>query len=194
MVLAAFDFDGTLTTRDTLFGFITFCFGRQRLFKALIKLFPVLFLHKIKIVSNHAAKERLFSHFFAGMPASDYYNLCDRYSVEIDKILNPAAMAKLLTHQQAYCKTIVISASIEDWIKPWAAKHNIDEVIGTQIEIINDKVTGRFKSKNCYGAEKVNRLLAAFPNRSEYKLYAYGDSSGDSELLAFADFSFYKRF
>jgi phosphatidylglycerophosphatase C len=194
MVLAAFDFDGTLTTKDTLFDFIIFCFGRQQLFKGLIKLFPILFLHKIKIVSNQVAKERLFSHFFAGMPASDYYNLCDRYNAEIDKILNPAAMDQLKMHQQAHCTTIVISASIEDWIKPWAAKNNIDQVIGTQIEIVNDKLTGRFKSKNCYGVEKVNRLLAAFPNRSDYELYAYGDSNGDRELLALADFSFYKRF
>jgi phosphatidylglycerophosphatase C len=194
MVIAAFDFDGTLTKKDTLFDFIIFAFGRKRLYKALAVLFPVLFLHKIKIVSNHAAKERLFSHFFAGMLARDYYILCDNYAAEINKILNLTAMNKLLGHQQEGCTIIVISASIEDWIKPWAKKNNIDEVIATQIEIIDNKVTGRFKSKNCYGIEKVNRLLSAFPNRNDYKLYAYGDSKGDRELLALADFEFYRKF
>jgi phosphoserine phosphatase len=45
-----------------------------------------------------------------------------------------------------------------------------------------------FISKNCYGQEKVNRLLEVEPDRKNYYLYAYGDSRGDREMLAFADF------
>jgi phosphoserine phosphatase len=66
--------------------------------------------------------------------------------------------------------------------------------VGTQIEIKDGLLTGRFLTKNCYGQEKANRILALYPNRSEYHLTAYGDSRGDKELLAFADESHYKPF
>ncbi|QQL50105.1 HAD family hydrolase [Mucilaginibacter ginkgonis] len=192
MVIAAFDFDGTLTTRDTLFHFIIFAFGRRKLFRALAVLSPVLILHKIKLVSNHKAKERLFGHLFAGMSVNEYRDLCRNYAAEVDKILDKAVMDKLLIHQQQGDTTVVISASIEDWIKPWANNSGIDEVLATQVEVANGTITGKFKSQNCYGQEKVNRLLNAYPNRKDYQLYAYGDSVGDRELLALADFSFYR--
>ena len=50
-------------------------------------------------------------------------------------------------------------------------------------------ITGRFKTPNCYGQQKVERLLELEPARDTYLLYAYGDSLGDRELLALADYS-----
>ena len=65
-------------------------------------------------------------------------------------------------------------------------------VLGTQIEVKNGNLTGRFLTKNCYGQEKVNRILALYPDRNTYYLIAYGDSRGDKELLAFADEAHFK--
>ena len=67
-------------------------------------------------------------------------------------------------------------------------------ILGTQIEEKDGLLTGRFLTKNCYGEEKVNRLLKKYPNRKDYHLMAYGDSQGDKELLAFADEAHYKPF
>ena len=55
----------------------------------------------------------------------------------------------------------------------------------------NRKLTGNFSSKNCYGQEKVNRLLEKEPDRTNYILYAYGDSAGDKEIIEFADYGYY---
>lgn len=68
------------------------------------------------------------------------------------------------------------------------------KVIGTQVEVRNGRLTGRFLTKNCYGQEKVNRILDYLPDRKTYRLIAYGDSRGDQELLAFADEAHYKPF
>ena len=60
--------------------------------------------------------------------------------------------------------------------------------IGTKVEVdLDGKLTGRFLTKNCYGPEKVNRLLEIEPDRKNYFLYAYGDSRGDKEMLECAD-------
>ena len=76
-----------------------------------------------------------------------------------------------------------------------------------QIEVVEGKLTGRFKSNNCYGAEKVCRITEAlsasqtadtgdktFLDRSLYEIEAFGDSRGDKEMLAFADQGHYKPF
>ena len=68
------------------------------------------------------------------------------------------------------------------------------EVLGTQIEVEDGKLTGRFKSNNCYGAEKVRRIQEAISDRSLYEIEAFGDSRGDKEMLAFADQGHYKPF
>ena len=56
-----------------------------------------------------------------------------------------------------------------------------------EIEVIDGRLTGRFLTPNCYGQEKVRRILTLHPDRSAYHLTAYGDSRGDREMLAFAD-------
>lgn len=68
----------------------------------------------------------------------------------------------------------------------------LSNVLGTKIEIdLSGKLTGNFSSKNCYGQEKVNRLLEKEPDRTNYILYAYGDSAGDKEIIEFADYGYY---
>lgn len=67
-------------------------------------------------------------------------------------------------------------------------------IIGTKVQVVDGKLTGRFLTKNCYGEEKVRRLLEQYPNRKEYKLVAYGDSRGDHALLDFADEGHYRAF
>ena len=83
--------------------------------------------------------------------------------------------------------TIIISASIEHWIRPWAEKNNFCNIISTIPEFANGIVTGRFTTQNCSGPEKVKRLLKEYPNRSAYCLYAYGNSKGDYDMMALAD-------
>jgi phosphoserine phosphatase len=84
-----------------------------------------------------------------------------------------------------------VSASIDNWVQPFFPDV---KVLGTKIEVEKGYLTGFFLTKNCYGLEKVNRILKAYPNRSEYQLIAYGDSNGDKALLAFADEAHFKPF
>jgi phosphatidylglycerophosphatase C len=193
--LAVFDFDGTLTTRDTLNDLLAWEFGLGRVFWRFLILAPWMALYLIKISPNQVAKQKLFAAFFAGMPGKTFEALCGRYSLSrIDQLVQPAAMARVRWHQQQKHQVIILSASLENWIQPWAARQGFDAVLATRAELQNGLLTGRFSTLNCYGPEKVRRLLELFPQRNEYSLYAYGDSRGDRELLAFADYGYYRRF
>jgi phosphatidylglycerophosphatase C len=70
----------------------------------------------------------------------------------------------------------------------------ITEIIGNPAELCDGRVTGRLAGANCYGPEKVRRLLALNPERESYTLFAYGDGRGDRELLAAADHPYYRCF
>lgn len=189
--IAAFDFDGTITTKDTLFDFLIFNFGKVRVLLGLCFLSPILVSYKLKLISNTKAKQMLFTHFYKGKNI-DYLNKqAELYANRIKSICKSETLQKIEWHLHQNHTVIIISASIENWIKPWAKQNGITDVIGTKIELNNNFITGKFKGNNCYGIEKVNRLLEKYPNRDAYCLYAYGDSRGDKELLEFANYSTY---
>ena len=192
----AFDFDGTLTTKDTLLEFIRFAKGSGQMFRGFLLFSPLLLLMKLHLYPNWKAKQQLFSYFFKGMNIDDFNALCTRFAEQNKHLLRPAGIEKVrqaIEEEQA--TVLIISASIDNWVRPFFDE--IDkkiQVLGTQIETKEGCLTGQFTTKNCYGQEKVNRLTALYPHREAYELIAFGDSRGDKELLDFADKGFYKPF
>lgn len=193
-VIAVFDFDGTITTVDTLFDFIRFYYGFPRFLCGLFALSPALILFKLGFISNDKAKERLFSYFFKGKTLSEFNAICEKYKNRINQTLRSQAIDKIRFHLQEGHIVLINSASIYNWILPWAQSIGIENVISTEIEVKEGVITGKFKGENCYGVEKVKRFLELYPHRNTYQLYVYGDSSGDKPLLDIADFPFYKEF
>ena len=192
----AFDFDGTLTTKDTLLEFIRFAKGSGQMFRGFLLFSPLLLLMKLHLYPNWKAKQQLFSYFFKGMNIDDFNALCTHFAEQNKHLLRPAGIEKVrqaIEEEQA--TVLIISASIDNWVRPFFDE--IDkkiQVLGTQIETNGGCLTGQFTTKNCYGQEKVNRLTALYPHREAYELIAFGDSRGDKELLDFADKGFYKPF
>jgi len=189
-----FDFDGTITTDDSLIKFIRFVVGDFKTLWGMILLFPMLMVYKLKLIPNYKAKQIMLSYFFKGMSEQKFHKVAEEYSLKhIDTILRPKAMEKIVWHKEQGHKVVIVSASIECWLKPWCDKNGLD-LIATKIEIKEGLVTGKFLTKNCYGIEKANRVNKAY-NLSDYdQIYAYGDSRGDRELLELADEKFYKPF
>ncbi|MDR2774777.1 MAG: haloacid dehalogenase-like hydrolase [Tannerella sp.] len=189
--VVAFDFDGTITMKDTLFLFIMFSRGKGRLLLGILLFLPLIAAMKLKIYTNEKVKERLFSYFFKGVSIEKFDDWCRKFSLIIDGILRQKTIEKMHFHKNHGDEILIISASVENWIKPWADKVGVDVVLATKIETdCNGLLTGKFLTKNCTGEEKVNRLTAAFPCRSNYRLVAYGDSRGDKQLIEFADMGY----
>lgn len=192
--IAAFDFDGTITTKDTLFDFVKFCVGNPRFFIGIIIISPILILFKLKLIKNSLAKQLMFAFYFKSMPIEKFNNFGLAYVKRINEIINPEAMDKIKWHQQQGHEVVIVSASIENWITPWANTQGIKTVLSTKIDSTDGKLSGKFASINCHGQEKVNRLLQYLDNNISMELYAYGDSNGDKELLALANHPFYRKF
>jgi len=193
--IAAFDFDGTLTRSDTFLMFLIFQFGFAALLKGLWSNLGILMKYVFHKVSNHEAKQAIFSYFFKGMKITEFDAACQRFALfKIPGQIKHKAFEKCEWHRHKGHQIVIISASIRNWIEPWATNNGFQKVIATEVELDNEILTGRFSGKNCHGAEKVTRLLSHFPERNNYYLYVYGDSRGDIEMMKFADFAYYRCF
>ena len=114
---------------------------------------------------------------------------------QLDRYLRSEALQRLTWHQSQGHRCILVSASLEFYLKPWALRHGFEAVLASQVELSPlGKMTGHLVGLNCWGPEKLRRLLAYLGTKKDYQLYVYGDSRGDRELLAFADYPFYRRF
>jgi len=192
MNIAFFDFDGTITSKDSMIDFIIYSAGYRKFLTGMIQLIPYILMYKLGVIENWKAKEKVIKKFWGGWASSTFEETAAEYSQKkITLIIREKAIEAINTHKQNGDKVVVVSASCEKWLKPWCDSHNI-ELIGTIFEISNDTVTGRISGKNCYGAEKVVRIKQKY-RISDYRIiYAYGDSSGDKEMLNLAHVRYYK--
>ncbi len=194
-VVAAFDFDGTLTRRDTLLPFLLHTLGAAAVARHALILSPTLAGYALGLIHNGIAKERVFIQCLAGMHIDVLQRQAAQFAEhELPALIRGEALQRLGWHKQQGHRCVVISASLELYVQPWARKAGFDDVIATHLEIAGDgRITGKLAGANCFGAEKVRRLEALLGSRSGYTLYAYGDSKGDKELLSYADLAYYRH-
>lgn len=189
--IIASDFDGTITTKDTLLEFIRYAKGNTRFVTGFLLHAPLLVAMKLHLYPNWKAKQRVFSYFFGGMDITCFDALCRSFAESFRHLIRPGALEMLRKAEIEGTEVVIVSASIDNWVQPFFPNLR---VAGTKIEVVDGIVTGRFTTPNCYGEEKVVRLKALFPQRESYHLTAYGDSRGDKELLEYADERHYKPF
>lgn len=186
--VAAFDFDGTLTSHDTIFSFLKYAAGLQ---KALLFLFlesPFLLAFCLGLYSRQSVKERVIARFFKGMPYAELEALGNSFAKNgLECHMTKKGWELLERHRKNKDRLIVISASLEVYLKPFAEKLGVEMCLGTRLEVDKEgRITGKLLGQNCWGEEKVSRLLE-YTGPKDYILYAYGNSRGDKELLEFAD-------
>jgi phosphatidylglycerophosphatase C len=195
-VVAAFDFDGTLTHRETLLPFLLFTLGAAAVARHALVLSPTLAGYGLGLINNGIAKERVFIQCFGGMEMKVLQQAGEHFAaLVLPGLLRDTAMRRLEWHKQQGHRCVVISASLELYVRPWALRTGFDDVIATRLELQEDgHISGRLAGANCYGAEKVRRLQALLGTTDGYTLYAYGDSRGDRELLSSADYAYFRQF
>lgn len=186
-VVAAFDFDGTIIDSDSLRGFLLAAVGPVRLAASLaVAAVPVA----VGYVSGgrDAAKEALLTRVLGGRRVVDLQPIAETYGRELAASKTRAEMvAKIEWHHAAGHRIVIVSASPELWVRPAATTLGIPTVLATRLEVDTEgRLTGRYQGANCRGPEKVRRL-EEWLGGDDVHLYAYGDSSGDDELLARAD-------
>jgi phosphatidylglycerophosphatase C len=195
-VVAAFDFDGTLTRRDTLFPFLLYVAGPAKFSWKILLLLATLTGYALGLIRNDKAKIKVLTRFLANMQVDALQLQALQFDEQkLPSLLRSEAMQRLEWHRKQGHRCVVVSASLEIYLRPWASKAGFDDILGSRLETLADgRTTGNLLGENCFGAEKMRRLETLLGSRDGYTLYAYGDSRGDKELLSAADYPFYKKF
>ena len=198
IVIAAFDFDGTLTHRDTLLPFLARGLGWPRFLLALLMCSPWLAAFALRLIPNHVAKQKLMLATLKNKTATEMDDWTNRWLAnDFPGQLQSWAMARLAEHQQAGHRCVMVSASPDIYLKRVAQQLGFDALLCTEMAVVDGRLTGLMKTPNCHGEQKVLRLEAWMAERfgsqpGAQVVYAYGDTSGDKPMLRMAAHAFYR--
>ena len=192
--VVAFDFDGTLTTHDSYTAFLKWRAGPLRYNLGMIRLLPAALAYL-----GHRDRGRIKAaatrEFLAGV-SRERLEADARAFAELmaPRLLRPDAVRTWRRWGQRNAKLVIVTASPEMIVAPFARGLGADMLIGTELSFdARDRVTGAFATPNCRGPEMVRRLQAAFGEEVRLRA-AYGDTSGDTEMLAIAEEPGYRVF
>ncbi len=197
VVVAAFDFDGTLTWRDTLLPFLHRLLGAPTLLWVLFICSPWLIAYALRLTSNHRAKAVLLQASLAGRTQAEVQRRAQAFVREYLPLQwRPWALHQLVQHQQQGHRCIIVSASTSLYMHLVGQSLGVDAVLCTEMEVADGRYTGRMSTANCHGEEKVHRLqawLATEFGADQPMLHAYGDTSGDRPMLRLASVAWYRE-
>jgi phosphatidylglycerophosphatase C len=188
--VAAFDVDGTLTRADCVVPFLARIAGRFRIVVRLVAR-PVRLVRAVVRRDRDALKELAVLAAFRGI---EHERLADEGNDFADTVvrtgLRPDVVARLRWHQSQGHAVVLVSASFEVYLREIGRRLGVDGVLGTRLAVDRaGRCTGALDGRNCRGPEKCLRLEHWMRDHglTGAEIWAYGDSSGDDELLAMAD-------
>jgi HAD superfamily hydrolase (TIGR01490 family) len=192
--IAFFDFDGTITSSDSLMHFIMWYFKWPKLIVKSFQFLPFFIYYQGLKNDNSKAKEKLFQLLWGGTDLTLFQKKCTQFG---DKILPMHLKKKAVNRLQWHLKkgddVFVVSASIVNYLKPLTSSLGV-QLIATRLKTKNQKITGEFEGQNCYRVEKSNRIIEEIDLTQYENIFAYGDSKGDTEMLDLASYKFYKKY
>lgn len=192
--IAFFDFDGTITTRDTMLELIRFKKGSYQYYKGMAFLSPLLAGVKAGLVDAQQGKERLMGHFWGGTEIADFHALCEEFCEnKLPRILRPGALQKISEYKDQGMEVVVVSASAAQWVEPWTKKMKLS-LISSKLKEDGLRISGKLEGLNCNGDQKVIRIREAYNLENYNSIYCFGDTKGDLPMLALATHPFFKPF
>lgn len=186
-VIAAFDFDGTITTKDTFLPFLVRAFGPFRVGLALCALAVPGLMVWIGQSTRDRFKALLIGKLFPGASIKYLERVGHQHASKIAALCRPGALERIDWHKLQGHRLVMVSASLNFYLEPIATELGFEELLCTEVVSRDGTCTGEMKGENCRAAAKVRRLEALLGPLSQYELYAYGDSDGDAEMLAASD-------
>lgn len=191
--LYLFDFDGTLTYKDTMFLYLKF-YNSAKFKVQFVKHIPLFILLKLKLADAEKVKKNFISSILKGQSKKKIEEKSQLFFEEyFPELFRKNALDFLQNIDHHSTESYIVTASLDIWVKPFAQHFDI-QLLATEAEFQNDIFTGNFKTPNCNGIEKVNRIKQAIEGKKFDKKIAFGDTSGDKPMLNFANESHFRFF
>lgn len=191
--LYLFDFDGTLTYKDTMFLFLQF-YDPAKYRIHFLRHIPLFVLLKCGLADATKVKKSFIASILKGQSKEKLEEVAQLFfEHNYPSLLRENALDFIANINKSMTDSFIVSASLDIWVKPFAEKFGMT-LLCTEAAYNNGIFTGEFSTPNCNGNEKVNRIKSAILGRKFDKKIAFGDSSGDRAMLNFANEGHFRFF
>lgn len=189
--LALFDFDGTLTTRETFPDFMRYAVARPRLIVGGVLLAPMVFGYRRGWVAGNPTRASIVQVGLRGVDAARLRAQGEAFAREVlPGVQRPDAMARLAWHRDRGDRIVVVSGGLDVYLAPWCAAQGVDLLCSVLAER-DGRITG-YAGAQCVGEEKVRRVRALCDPQAYAAIHAYGDTHEDQAMLAMAHHRTYR--
>lgn len=189
-IVAYFDFDGTVTTQDTLIPFVFYVVGLKKFLLLLPMVIPIVLLYGLRIINNESAKQKFLTIMLRGYTKSFLEHKGELFALNVlDKYIKPEIYSRLEYHLEHHHNVVLVSANLAVYLRYWAKHHNLHGTIATELDSNYGMITGKLSTRNCYGTQKTVRIEQYLKqtNQTFAYSYGYGNSRGDYELLNYVN-------
>jgi phosphatidylglycerophosphatase C len=183
--VAVWDVDGTLTRTDTMLPFLRRIAGPATVTTALV---PAIGRHLTGAERRAQAKAILLRRVLAGRDATEVDSKARRYAEDIvAHRLRPDALRRWRWHQRHGHRLVIVSASLDLYLRHLGAHLGAEEVICTSMEVVDGRLTGAMSTPSCRGPEKAVRLATYLRDKPGNPVWVYADSAADRPMMAVGD-------
>lgn len=106
-------------------------------------------------------------------------------------VVRPEALARIQWHKQQGDTVVVVSGAFDLYLSPWCQAQQLD-LICSSLEHADGVLTGRYRGRQCVRGEKARRVRETYDLLRYTRIYAYGDSKEDLQLLSIAHERYYQ--
>lgn len=190
--LALFDFDGTITTRETFPDFMRFAVAPARLALGWALLAPVVLGYRRGWVGGNFTRACIVQAGLRGVDAARLKARGEAFAHDVlPGLLRPEAMARIDWHRARGDRIVVVSGGLDTYLSPWCRRHGLELQCSVLAER-GGRMTGGYVGEQCVGEEKVRRVRALCDPAAYPAIHAYGDTHEDHAMLAMAQHRTYR--
>ncbi|WP_228481977.1 HAD-IB family phosphatase [Lysobacter sp. H21R4] len=165
MSLALFDFDGTITTHETMPEFLRRSISRRRLILGWLLLAPLALGYKWRVISGTLVRRAIVRIGYSGVAASAVVTSGRDFTESyLPKVLRPEAMQRIDWHVAQGHKVVVVSGGLDVYLAPWCEAHGL-ELLCSSLQRRNGVFTGYYEGQQCVLAEKARRVRERYDSR-----------------------------
>lgn len=191
--LYCFDFDGTLTYKDTMFMYLKF-YNSTKYRIQFLRHVPLFILLKLKLAETEKVKKSFIGSILRGQTQEKIEMKSKQFfEHHYPEIVRENALDFIKNIDRNNTQSLLVTASLDIWVKPFADELKM-ELVSTRAEFKNGVFTGNFVGKNCNGPEKLVRIKEEINDSKYDKIIAFGDTSGDRPMLKWANEGHYQFF
>jgi phosphatidylglycerophosphatase C len=182
---ALYDFDGTITSKDTTFLLLVALVKLRpwRIFGLIWLLLRMIFASNT--VSKQGYKNKAIGYLIKDLSDKRLSGALIDFRNKVKFLYRPSVLASIDQSIQDGCTVLIVTAAPSFAISYCLSGLPVI-VLGTEFEKEENMYTGLLKSENCYGKEKVNRIKEwATSNKIVLSVQsAWSDHFSDFDMLS----------